>query len=319
MALKSEVVLNGEALDWLPVTSGVPQGSVLGPLLFLIYINDLDCGIVSKISKFADDTKLGGKVLTTNDCEAIQRDLDNLSTWSDKWLLNFNGAKCKVMHVGYNNVKYNYKLQEHNLLKVTEEKDLGVIVKSDLKCDTQCSAASRKANTILGFIARNFDCKTPEVVTRLYTSLVRPHLEYAVQFWSPHYVKDINKLESVQRRATKLIPGMRSLPYEERLRKLDMFPLRDRRIRGDLIETFKILKKIDKIDHEDLFEISLLSTTRNNSLKLKAQRFNTDIRRNFFNIRVVNPWNKLPKSVVQTNTVATFKKKLDKHYKEKGF
>ncbi len=316
---KQRVVLNGEASDWLPVTSGVPQGSVLGPLLFLIYINDLDCGIVSKISKFADDTKLGGKVLTTDDCKAIQRDLDNLSTWSDKWLLNFNGAKCKVMHVGYNNVKYNYKLQEQNLLKVTEEKDLGIIVKSDLKCDIQCSAASRKANTILGFIARNFDCKTPEVITRLYTSLVRPHLEYAVQFWSPHYVKDINKLESVQRRATKLIPGIRSLSYEERLRKLDMFPLRDRRVRGDLIETFKILKKIDKIDHESLFEISSLSITRNNSLKLKGQRFNTDIRRNFFNIRVVDPWNKLPKSVVQTNTVATFKKKLDKHYKEKGF
>ena len=166
------------------------------------------------------------------------------------------------------------------MLKVTEEKDLGVIVRSDLKCGTQCLLANRKANTILGFIARNFDCKTPEVITRLYTSLVRPHLEYAVQFWSPHYIKDINKLESVQRRATKLIPSMHNLSYEERLKRLDMFPLRDRRTRGDLIETFKILKKIDKIDHENLFEMSH-TITRNNGFKLKGQRFNTDIRRHF--------------------------------------
>ena len=195
----------------------------MGPLL-LIHIKDLDCGITSKISKFADDTKLGGKVVTRNDCEAIQRDLDNLSTWSKKWLLNFNGDKCKVMHVGQNNIKYSYKLQEKNLLKVTEEKDLGVIVRSDLKCSTQCCVAIRKANTILGFIAHNFDCKTPEVITRLYTSLVRPHLEYAVQFWSPHYSKDKNKLESVQRRATKLIPSIRNLSYEERLKRQTYFP-----------------------------------------------------------------------------------------------
>ena len=147
------------------------------------------------------------------------------------------------MHVGQNNIKYNYKLQEIFFFKVTEEKDLGVIVRSDLKCSTQCCVASRKANTILGFIARNFDCKTPEVITRLYTSLVRPHLEYAVQFWSPHYLKDKNKLESVQRRATKLIPSIRNLSYEERLKRLNLFSLSDRRTRGDLIETFKILKK----------------------------------------------------------------------------
>merc|ERR1711980_41867 len=118
----------------------------------------------------------------------------------------------------------------------------GVQVKSDLKNGTQCLAASRKANTVLGFIARNFQCKKPEVITRLYTSLVRPHLEYAVQFWSPCYLKDKNKLESVQRRATKLVPGFRGLSYDERLKRLDMFSLKDRRIRGDLIETFKIKK-----------------------------------------------------------------------------
>ena len=316
---KQRVVINGEDSDWLPVTSGVPQGSVLGPLLFLIYINDLDHGTTSKISKFADDTKLGGKALTAGDCEVIQRDLDNLSTWSEKWLLKFNKNKCKVMHIGYNNEKVNYTLQAHNLIKVEEEKDLGVMVKSDLKSGSQCLAASRKANIILGFIARNFQCKTPEVITRLYTSLVRPHLEYAVQFWSPSYQKDEKKLEGVQRRATKLIPGFRGLTYEERLKRLDLFSLNKRRIRGDLIETFKILKNIDKINKDNFLELSTQLTTRNNGLKLKGQRFNTDLRKNFFNVRVIESWNKLPASVVQANTTDTFKARLDKHFRENGF
>lgn len=316
---KQRVVINGKASDWLHVTSGVPQGSVLGPLLFLIYINDIDSGVSSKISKFADDTKLGGKALTIGDCEDIQKDLDNLSAWSEKWLLKFNKDKCKVMHVGSQNLKHNYKLQGSNLLKVEEEKDLGVIVKSDLKSGSQCLAASRKANTILGFIARNFECKKPEVITRLYTSLVRPHLEYAVQFWSPCYQKDQNKLESIQRRATKLVPGFRGLQYEERLKRLDMFSLKDRRIRGDLIETFKILKGIDHLNCDHFFELSTQLTTRNNGFKLKGQRFNTDLRRSFFNVRVIDFWNKLPASVVQANTIATFKDRLDKHFKENGF
>ena len=316
---KQRVVINGEASDWLHVTSGVPQGSVLGPLLFLIYINDIDFGVSSKISKFADDTKLGGKALTIGDCESIQKDLDNLNNWSEKWLLKFNKDKCKIMHVGYNNLKHNYKLQGRNLIRVEEEKDLGVIVKSDLKNGSQCIAASRKANTVLGFIARNFDCKTPEVITRLYTSLVRPHLEYAVQFWSPCYQKDQNKLESVQRRATKLVPGFRGLQYEERLKRLDMFSLKDRRIRGDLIETFKILKNIDNLNYDHFFELSSQLLTRNNGLKLKGQRFNTDLRKNYFNIRVIDFWNKLPASVVQANTIATFKDRLDKYFKENGF
>ena len=316
---KQRVVINGEASDWLPVTSGVPQGSVLGPLLFLIYINDLDCDITSKISKFADDTKLGGKALTRDDCEVIQSDLDKLSAWSRKWLLEFNKDKCKVMHVGYNNEKYNYSLQGRNLIKTNEEKDLGIIVRSDLKSSAQCLAASRKANSILGFIARNFECKTPEVIMRLFTSLVRPHLEYAVQFWSPCFLKDEKKLESVQRRATKLIPGFRNLPYEERLKRLNMFSLKDRRIRGDLIETFKILNNIDKVNHENLFEFAPQSVTRNNGLKLKKQRFNTDLRKSYFNLRVVDYWNKLPASVVQANTIPAFKSKVDKLFKEHGF
>ena len=101
-------------------------------------MNDLDCSIVGKMSKFADDTKLGSKVHTRDDCDVIQQDLEHLSSWSDKWLINFNEDKCKVMHIGQNNVKYNHKLHRRNLIKGTEEKDLGVIITNDLKCAAQC-------------------------------------------------------------------------------------------------------------------------------------------------------------------------------------
>ena len=316
---KQRVVINGEASDWLDVTSGVPQGSVLGPTLFLIYINDLDCGLVSKISKFADDTKLGGKAYTRENCELIQSDLDKLSDWSDKWLLKFNSDKCKVMHIGNDNLKYNYQMQNKSLTEVQQEKDLGVIISNDLKTSSHCLAASKKANMMLGFIKRNFEHKTPKVMTQLYTSLVRPHLEYAVQFWSPCFVKDQAKLESVQRRATKQIPSLRNSSYEERLRKLNMFSLKDRRIRGDLIETFKILKGFDVINQENLFELSTQVTTRNNGLKLNGQRCITDLRKNYFNVRVVDRWNKLPANVVGANTITTFKNRLDAHCKVNGY
>ena len=160
-----------------------------------MYINDLDCGIVSKISIFADNTKLDGKILTRDDCDAIQRDLDNLSAWSDKWLLKFNEAKCKVMHIGYNNTKYNFELYRQNFIKGAGGKDVGLIPRNDLKCATQCLAVSRKANAILGFITRNFDCKTLNVTNNW------PQLEYGVQFWSSCIQEDIKILESIERQA----------------------------------------------------------------------------------------------------------------------
>ena len=141
---KQRVVINGESSRWLEVNSGVPQGSVLGPTLFLIYINDLDCGLKSKIAKFADDTKLGGKANNLVDCENIQSDLDRLTQWSEKWQMKFNTDKCKVMHIGSQNIKYDYKMNDKILQKVREEKDLGVIINNDLKTSVQCLIASRK-------------------------------------------------------------------------------------------------------------------------------------------------------------------------------
>ncbi|MCQ7056700.1 reverse transcriptase domain-containing protein, partial [Clostridioides difficile] len=313
------VVLNGEASELVEVASGVPQGSVLGPLLFLIYVNDIDTGLNSAIAKFADDTKLGGSAVSEEECSTLQRDLNNIFIWSKTWGMNFNVEKCKVIHIGHNNINFPYTIDNRPLKVVSEEKDLGVIVSSDLKFHKQCVEQCKKANRILGFIFRHFEYKSKDIILQLYKSLVRPHLEYAVQFWSPYLLKDIDMLERVQRRATKMIPGMRSLPYEERLKHLKLPSLAFRRLRGELIETFKILKGFDDVRKENLFNLNENNVTRNNGLKLVGKRFNTNISKNYYTNKVINSWNSLPAEVVAADSINSFKNRLDKHLKARGF
>ena len=172
---KQRVVLNGYKSEWKTVTSGVPQGSVLGPLLFIVYINDIDIGINGKISKFADDTKLAN-IASLSGCQKMQNDLDKLVAWADKWQMEFNYSKCKVMHVGHKNIEFSYSMDGQWINDVDEEKDLGVIISKDLKASRQCLAARNKAMKMLRLINRNVSYKSKEVNTKLYNSYVRPHI-----------------------------------------------------------------------------------------------------------------------------------------------
>ena len=307
---QQRVVVDGQSSGWSSVTSGVPQGSVLGPLLFIIYINDVDVGMVSRIAKFADDTKLGGKVASVEDIEKIRADLRRIGEWSDLWQMPFNLDKCKVMHVGYANPQSDYSLQGKRLDVTDVEKDLGVLISSDFKFSKQCVEVEKKAQRLLGYIRRQFSFRNKEIVLSLYNSLVRPHLEYAVQFWSPSLRKDIERLERVQARATKLIPEIRHRNYQTRLRELGLFSLETRRLRGQLIEVFKILRGFEKIDHRKLFTLSQ-NNTRNHGWKLELPRFRTTLVGNFFTYKVCDTWNRLPESVVNSDTVDQFKKRLD--------
>ena len=316
---KQRVVVDGKESEWATVTSGVPQGSVLGPLLFLIYINDLDVNLITSISKFADDTKLGGKVLNVEDRNRIQADLDKIVEWSATWQMKFNTEKCKVLHIGSKNVKFQYRMSDNILESVSEEKDLGVIVTEDLKPDKQCTKAVSKANKMLGFISRNFEYKSQDIILPLYKSLVRPHLEYGIQFWNPYLRKDIEKLERVQRRATKLIPSLRHKTYEERISATKLTTLETRRLRGDLIQTFKIINKFDNVDADNYFDSCKDTRTRNNGFKLKSKCFNGNIAKNFFTYRVVKNWNELPTNVVNSTSVNMFKNKLDKYLCSNNF
>ncbi|CAM5148359.1 unnamed protein product [Eretmochelys imbricata] len=197
------VILKGELSGWREVTSGVPQGSVLGPILFNL-ITDLGTKSVSVLIKFADDTKLGDIANLERDRDIIQEDPDDLVNWSNSNRMKFNSEKCKVMHLGINNKNFSYKLGTHQLEETEEEKDLGVLVDDRMTMSHQCDMAVKKANVVLGCI-RGGISSGDEVLVPLYKALVRPHLEYCVQFWSPMFKKDEFKLEQVQRRATRMI------------------------------------------------------------------------------------------------------------------
>ncbi|KAK4810861.1 hypothetical protein QYF61_008833 [Mycteria americana] len=238
------VAVNSSMSRWRSVTSGVPQASVLGPVLFNIFINDIDSEIECTLSKFADDTKLSGAVDTPEGRDVIQRDLGKLEKWACVNLMRFNKAKCRVLHL------------------------------------------AQKANRILCCIKRSVASRSREVILPLYSALVRPHLEYCIQLWSPQHKKDMELLERVQRRAMKMIRGLEHLSYEDRLRELGLFSLEKRRLWGDLIAAFQYLKGAYRKDGDRLFSKACCDRTRNNGFKLREGRFRLALRKKSFTVRV---------------------------------
>ncbi|KAL7631154.1 UNVERIFIED_CONTAM: hypothetical protein RMT77_018543 [Armadillidium vulgare] len=312
------VLLNGNKSSWETVKSGVPQGSVLGPLLFLIYINDLDKGLKCKVSKFADDTKVVTSVRNNDGCIKLQGDLDRLLGWAERWQMNFNSKKCKVLHVGNSNKGFNYEMNGEWLETVDHEKDLGVIISSNLKVGDQCLEARNRANKMLGIINRNVVYKSKEVISKLYNSYVRPALEYCAQVWAPHLRKDIDMLEKVQRRATRMIAGFENKSYEERLKELGMFSVERRFLRGDMIQVYKIFASDNNTEIEKYFIVDCGRVTRGHDKKIKKKPCHLDLRKYSFSNRVVNFWNDLPQEIVDCDSLVKFKRGLDRYMDDLG-
>ena len=312
------VAINGVSSDRVRVTSGVPQGSVLGPTLFIYYINDLPTVSESPTNIFADDTKSYNTIESQDDKVKLQKCIDSLVQWSIIWLLGFNSEKCKMMHLGKNNPHYTYTIKDGDIERIMEttssEKDLGVYVDPLLEFNEHISKVVKKSRGIASMIFKSISSRTSDILVPLFVALVRPNLEYANPVWCPFKRKFIDHIEKVQRQFTKRIYGLHKLTYSERLMELNLPSLEFRRARGDMIETYKILNNVyDPITTKSLFTVNTAST-RTHSFKLHKPRFNTNNFKYFFTNRVVNTWNSLPADVVKAECLNSFKNKLDKYW-----
>ena len=313
---KQKVVVNGSSSGWCDVISGVPQGSVIAALLFVIYINDLPENIRSHLFLFADDCKFFREIATREDIDIMQADLDTLFEWSQKWLLTFHPGKCVNLRITLrkDTEPHVYHLGNDDLKNVDEVKDLGVTVDGKLKFESHISGKVNKANQLWGAIKKAFKHMNSDIFKKLFCAHIRPHIEYAVQFWAPYLRKSINQIESVQRRATKNIPGFQNHSYKERLQLLDIPTLAYRRLRGSMIEVYKMINVYDPEVTPPLDIRSYRTRGHNQRLYVKpANKLHP--KHHSFQHRVVNPWNSLPSDVVNSPNLDTFKNRMDKHRK----
>ena len=311
---RQRVIINGEQSTWEPVLSGVPQGSVLGPLAFVIFINDIDTltKFITIMRKFADDTKLAQCILSEEDRDKLQDCLNLLCEWADIWGMSFNVAKCKILHVGHNNPKYEYFMNGIKLSEVKIEKDIGVKVSHDLKPSIQCLEAAKTANYMLGTISRAFHFRDRHVFLNLYKQYVRCHLEFSVSAWCPWTAVDKDVLERVQRRAVNMISGLSGRNYEDKLKELRLESLEKRRIYIDMLQTFKIIHGFDDVKSDTWFNTvgsgeHRLTRLTADPLNLMPSRFRLELRASFFSQRVVNLWNSLPGEVKNARNPKMFK------------
>lgn len=298
------------------VLSGVPQGSVLGPLLFVIFINDLPVNLSGSAKLFADDLKM---IVNANDLNEVQHDIGELEKWQNLWLMRFNPEKCKVLHLDfYDNPRNSYILNNVSIGVANTEKDLGVIANDSFQWDDQIKTCISKANKMIAWVTRNLINRDKKVLLNIYKTIVRPNLEYCAQLWSPVAAHGnwnlILLLEGVQRRFTRLVNGIGTLPYSERLEALNLTTLAERRLRGDLIETFKIVNNLVSYGR-DIFCLgrsgrNILSKSR--KFKSSSTKVN-NLFKSSLSQRITHYWNRLPSHVKSSNDVNSFKIALEQY------
>ena len=329
-----QVRVNGAMSSSIKVLSGVPQGSVLGPALFLIFVADVSTIIDNFISLYADDTKLFCN-LYENSQNSLQEDINTLSRWADEMQMSYNTDKCHSLHLGSRNNHHTYFLPKMSDIKKTansesytftlhplknvEEKDLGVIIDQDLNFKSHISSKIAKANSMIYLMKNCFKYLDAEMFKTLYKSLIRPHLEYASPIWSPITKCEILRIEGVQRRATKLVPELQNLPYIDRIKHLKLPTLQFRRIRQDLLLLYNYVHQnviFDTNTHCSTCNITnmlnpVISGTRGHPYRYSIQR-HPNIRNRYYTTRVLKYWNNLSTDTVSAPNINIFKNRLSK-------
>ena len=312
-----QVVLEGAHSSPAAVLSGVPQGTVMGPLLFLAYINDLpDVVKFSNTRLFADDTLLFRKICKPEDQNLLQADLDCLAEWEDTWQMSFNASKCNTICIPPSNrtpvIDPQYTLHGQTLQTVSASKYLGVTIQDDLSWSKHIESVAARGNRTVGFLRRNFQDCTTEVKAATYTAMVRPTLEYASTVWNPHKQKDVQLLEKVQRRAARYACGN----YHDRapgavtrlLQQLQWDSLERRRHHNSLGMLFKIQNGLVDLPPTRFFQPSDPRTRGAN--RLRQEFASHPALRNSFFPRTISEWNRLPTSTTSATTLEAFRSRL---------
>ena len=306
------VVLEGEKSDTIPVTSGVPQGTVFGPILFLVYINDFNEYLKhSTLRLFADDSIIYKQIHSINDARDLQEDLDAAARWKQDWLMCFHPDKCNILSISQKQkpIQYTYKLHGHSLEKTDSTKYLGVTLQSNLKWDKHINNITSKANQTLNFLRRNLKVNSQKIKDHAYKALVRPKLEYSSCIWDPSHTNQIKQIEKVQRRADRFTCNRyhNTSSVTDMLEDLDWPTLQVRRLKTRLIMFYKIIHFQVAIYPSDLLFHSDSRTRQSNPNCYKHIQTSKDAYKYSFYPRTIIQWNQLPSSIVTAETVESFK------------
>jgi hypothetical protein len=297
--------------EWLPVLSGIPQGTVIGPLLFILFIDDIGVICSGSITHKLFDIKLYSTIYNNLDNVSLQAAFNLLHEWYCKWQLSVNVAKCHILHIGKSNHHYSYFFNGCKINDACVVSDLGIEIDSSLKYDVHINKIVGKAYSRVGVLFKGFTTRNITFLRKAFLTYVRPVLEYASNVWSPYLIKHINALEKVQKHFTKRIPSLSHLTYPERLAALDIEPLELRRLKSDLVFYYKCFHDLVALPSCEYFTMSnFTSQTRTGGNRLFRPLCSTRIYENDFFNRCISCWNLLPPAIVNASSISCFKRLL---------
>ena len=314
---KQRVVVDGNHSQWVQVRSGVPQGAVLGPLLFLAYINDLPDNISSEVCLFADDCVLYRPIHNNSDVSGLQADLHTLTSWQNMWQMKFNAKKCFVLKLSHSRstTSHTYKFGQSTLEETNSHAYLGVHITKNLKWDDQINHSVSKAKRVLNLVRRNLHSCTTELKSTAYKTLVRPYLEYSCTVWDPHTKELTQKIEMVQHRAARFVyrDYERKSSVTKMLAELEWDTLKLCRQAARLTLLYKVTSDQVAIPASKFLTPVARPARHNNSKAFQRPRAKKDCYKNSFFPRTISEWNLLPEPLVNSSTHISFKQELTNH------